>query len=119
MTVAVRKATGQDIEAFSSRPSNHTLRAFVGDLDGEIIALGGLATVKGRHYAFLDLTEKARPYKMHIMRAAIRVFKEARQSGIRFVYAEADANEPKSSTWLERLGFEPDPRADHLYILRL
>ena len=119
MTLVVRNATRQDIEAFTGRPNNPTIRAVAADLDGKIIAISGLAIVKGRYYLFLDIEEEARKYKMHIMRWAIRILAEAKESGVRFIFAEADTKEKKSTAWLERLGFQPDPRADHLYILRL
>lgn len=119
MTLTVRKATRADIETFAGRRNNETIRAFVGDLDGKIIGIGGLAVVKGRYYAFCDLEPEMRSYKMHIMRTAMKVFANARRAGVRFVFAEADTKEPKSVAWLTRLGFEPDSRAEHLYKLRL
>lgn len=111
----VRPATRQDVEAFAGKPNAQTVRAFVGDLDGKIIAIGGVAVVKGRHYAFLDLDEEARGYKMHIMRTALRMMQDASKRGVRFIFAEADQCEPKSDAWLKRLGFETDPRAQNLY----
>lgn len=111
----IRPATRGDIEAYASKPNAQTVRAFVGDLDGKIIAIGGIATVKGRHYAFLDLDEEARGYKMHIMRTALRMMQDASSRGVRFIFAEADQGEPKSDAWLKRLGFEADPRSSHLY----
>jgi len=118
-TPIIRAATKQDIESYAGRPSAQTIRAVVGELDGKIIAIGGLAAVKGRHYAFLDLSEEARGYKMHIMRAAIRMIQDASKRGVRFIFTEADTNEQKSIAWLKRLGFERDPRSNHLYRLRL
>jgi hypothetical protein len=114
VSLTVRPATRADIESYAGRPSAQTIRAIVGELDGEIIAIGGLAIVKGRYYAFLDLKEEARQYKMHIMRTAIRMLTEARRTGVRFIFAEADQSECKSVAWLRRLGFKPDPRSDHL-----
>lgn len=115
MALVVRPATRADIETYAGRPSNETIRAFVGELDGKVIAIGGLATVKGRHFAFLDLDEEARGYKMHIMRMALRMMQNASSRGVRFIFAEADQCEPKSDAWLKRLGFKPDPRSQNLY----
>ena len=115
MGLTIRPATRADIEAYSERPQSQTIRAIVGDLDGKIIGIGGLAIVRGRYYAFLDLRDEARDYKMHIMRGAMRILSQAKQSGVRFIFAEADQNECKSDAWLRRLGFKPDPRSDHLY----
>lgn len=111
----VRPATREDIDAFSSMTEKPTVKAWCGELDGKIIALGGLAFFRGRWFAFLDLTDEARPYKMTIMRMAIRVMAEAKTMGIRFVYADADTREPKSVEWLSRIGFHIDPRTNRLY----
>lgn len=115
MPLIVRPATREDITAFSSVKDTPTVKAWCGDLDGRIIALGGLSLTKGRWFAFLDLTEDARPYKMTLMRMAKRVMAEAARMGIRYVYTEADLDEPRSTEWLQRLGFEIDPRSEYLY----
>lgn len=106
----VRRATKADLEAFSDMENKPTLRAWVGDLDGEIIAIGGLAVFKGRYYAFIDLKPEARQFKIHIMRSAKRMLAEAKRSGIKYIYAECSPVEPKASAWLARLGF----RLSHL-----
>jgi N-acetylglutamate synthase-like GNAT family acetyltransferase len=108
--VTVRRATRADIEAFSDLANKPTIRAYVGVLDGEIIAIGGLAFSMGRWFAFCDLTEKARKYKLTIARVGKRIMDDAREMGLRFVYADADPNEPTAVRWLTSLGFEPDPR---------
>jgi N-acetylglutamate synthase-like GNAT family acetyltransferase len=113
--VTVRRATREDIEAFSDMENKPTVRAYVGEVDGAIIALGGLAFSGGRWIAFCDLTEKARTYKMTIARMGKRIIADAREMGLRFVYASADPNEPSAIRWLTSLGFEPDPRAPTLY----
>ncbi|MFW6028603.1 MAG: hypothetical protein ACOC9Q_03680 [bacterium] len=103
----VRPATREDIEAFSEEAGKPTIRAWVGDLDGEIVAIGGFARIRGRWFGFCDLTDDARPYKMTLMRAAHRAMKAAREQGIRFIYADADRSEPRAMHWLHSLGFEP------------
>lgn len=111
----VRPATKSDIEAFSSMANKPTVRAIVGEIDGKIIGLGGLALIKGRWFAFCDLTEEARAYKMTIARAAIRLMASARRDGIKFIYAEAAPDEPRALAWFASLGFTRDPRSDHFY----
>jgi hypothetical protein len=89
--------------------------AWAGELDGEIVALGGLAFSKGRWFAFCDLKPEARQFKMTIMRVAKRVLEDARERNIRFIYAEADPDEPKAVRWMQSLGFKPDERSGILY----
>lgn len=111
----VRPATRADIAAFSDQPEKPTLKAWVGEIDGKPVALGGFARFNGRWIAFCSLKNKARPHKMTIARTAIRIMEEARRQGIRFVYAEAEDDEPGSEKWLTRLGFHPDPRTPDIY----
>jgi hypothetical protein len=92
-----------------------TIKAWCGDLDGRIIALGGFARIKSRWFAFLDLTDDARLYKMTLMRTAKRMMADAEKMGLRFVYAEADPREPRATMWMESLGFVIDPRTNSLY----
>ena len=114
--LVVRPATAEDIATFSGNlPNRPTVRAVVGEIDGRIVGMGGFARTNARWIAFCDLTPEVRPYKMTIMRTALRLLCEARRDGIRFVYADADLNEPRSLAWLARLGFEPDPRSGTLY----
>lgn len=111
----VRPATREDIEAFSDIPNKPTLKAWVGEVDGEIVALGGFAFSKGRWFGFCDLKDEARRYKMTIARAAKMIIAEAKKQGIRFIYAEADKDEPSAVRWLTSLGFAVDPRTAFLY----
>lgn len=111
----MRPATQADIEAFSPLPGKPSLRALCMELDGRIIALGGLAWSQGRWFAFADLPQEARRYKMHILKAAKRLLADARRDGIRFIYAEMDHNERRAAAWLKSLGFHIDPRSGTLY----
>jgi hypothetical protein len=111
---SVRPATREDIEAFSPLRNKPTIKALAMECDGKIIGLAGYALVKGRYFGFCDLHEEARQYKMHIARAARRFLKAARDDGIKFIYAEADPEEPGAVRWLTSLGFTVDPRTSHL-----
>lgn len=111
----VRPATRDDIEAFSDLPDKPTLRAWAGEVDGKIVALGGFAFSHGRWFGFVDLTDEARKHKFTIARAAKMVLSEAKRQGIKFIYAEADPNEPGARRWLASLGFTVDPRTLYLY----
>ena len=113
--LAIRPATREDIEAFSDLPNKPTMRAWVAELDGRIVGLGGIALSKGRWFAFVDLKDEARPFKVTIARSALRFLDEARRDGIRFIYAEVSRHEPRALPWLLSLGFEFDQRSQHFY----
>lgn len=113
--VIIRPATSEDIDRFSPLRNKPSIKAWVAELDGKLIGLGGVALYGGRWYAFLDLEEEMRPYKMTLMRAAKRFFAEMRLQGVKFVYAEADLEESNAPRWLGSLGFSVDPRSGYLY----
>jgi hypothetical protein len=111
----VRPAAREDIEAFFGPRAKPTMKAWVGEVDGRPIGIGGLALAGGRWVAFCDLTPEARRYRRAIVRTARLIMEEARRSGIRFVYAAADMEEPMALRWLASLGFERDERSGRLF----
>jgi len=108
--VVVRRATPTELAALVPGDDRPTVKAWVGAVDGRIVGFGGLAFKQGRWIAFCELSEDARRHKRAIVRAGRNVIAEARRDGHRFVYAEADGNEPTARRWLESLGFQPDNR---------
>jgi hypothetical protein len=120
--ITVRDANQQDIAAFAKDMTSPTLRGWVGEVDGKVMALGGLAIVGGRHIAFLDVTDEGRNLlksSLHVRKALIRtarmVMEDARNRGVRFAFAEAEMKYQLADKMLEHLGFKPDPRAPDLY----
>ena len=121
--ITVRPANSQDIATFSGEMKAPTLRGWVGEIDGEMVALGGLAFRDGRWIAFMDVTSEGRQLlqeSMQVRKALIRtarmVMDEARKQGVRFVYAGAEMQYPLADKMLERIGFNEDPRAEHFYV---
>lgn len=115
MSTSVEPATQEDIALFAYDRDTPTMKAWVGKEDGETIALFGLARESdGRWFAFFDITDRARSHKKQIVRTARMVMQEARNMGLRYVYAVPDDNEPLARKWMQRLGFEPDPRSGTL-----
>jgi hypothetical protein len=121
--VTIREANREDINAFSGEMKAPTLRGWVGEIDGEMVALGGLAFRDGRWIAFMDVTSEGRQLlqeSMQVRKALIRtarmVMDEARKQGVRFVYAGAEMKYPLADKMLERIGFKPDSRAEQFYV---
>jgi len=85
-----------------------TVKAWVIDVDGRVVGMGGLAFSRGRWIAFCDLTDEGRHYKRAIVKAGRAVMQEAGRAGHQFIYAEADPDEPMADRWLRRNGFRPD-----------
>lgn len=111
----IRPATREDIDELSSLEGKPTVRAWCAELDGKPVALGGIAHCKGRWLAFFGQREEAEAYPITVARNAIRFFDQMRESGITFIYAERDFDEPTSGRWLESLGFELDPKSNYFY----
>jgi hypothetical protein len=111
----VRPATAKDLERYFPGVAKPTVKAWVGELDGELLGIGGVALCEGRWFGFCELTEAARPYKLRIARTAKMIMNEARKQGIRYLYASIDENEKGARRWVESLGFAPDQRTLHLY----
>lgn len=92
-----------------------TMRAWVANVEGEAVALFGLARgADARWYAFFDITDKARPHKKTIVRTGKMLMEETRKMGLRYVYAKPDPEEKLAARWLRSLGFEVDPRSGAL-----
>lgn len=113
--ITIRPATKEDMEQFKAYSEKPTMLAWVGEEDGEIIGIGGVARSKGYWIAFCDFTEKARKHKTKIVRTARMVMDEIAKRGIRYVYAEADHSEPRAVKWMESMGFTLDPRTQYFY----
>ena len=120
-TIIRRPASKADIERFAEMtdtPLWPTAKAWVGELDGEIVALGGFALVQGRWIGFVDVTKRGRKLlednmyvRAQFMRAMIMGLREMKTAGARFVYVEADTDQRQAEEVIRKLGFEPDPRS--------
>lgn len=107
MKVTVRPATRDDLLRYSGEERlGPTATAFIGEIDGEPVGIGGLAYRAGRVYAFCDLKPEAKQHPKALHAAALAVIKLARDLRHRFVFAEMDLSEPTAPRWLARLGFE-------------
>ena len=112
----VRPARAGDIEAYAATIGKPmvlpTVIAWAGEIDGRVVAIGGVAIAGGRHRAFIDLQPEARPWKMTIARSALRALSHLKALGVRYIYAEPDPDEPGAQRWLASLGFRPDQRSN-------
>lgn len=122
-----RPATREDIQAFAKAtdtPVTPTVKAWVGEIDGKMVALGGFGRGEdGRWIGFVDilpwgrdLLEKNLYVRAAFVRATVEALREAKQEGhIRFVYAKADMEQKRADELLLKIGFVEDPRSGYLY----
>lgn len=106
----MREATTADILAYlGGREPPATFRwAWVAEIGGEIMALGGIAqAANGRQVAWFDLKPEMRRHKVAIVRGARRFMDGARDRVTGTLVAYPDDGEPGAMKWLASLGFRP------------
>lgn len=115
----VRRARKGDLERFfgdEGMENSPSVRAWVGEKDGKVIVLGGIARGgDGRWYGFFDIKDAARCYDVLIARWARDGLKEFKEQGVKYIYATQDLSEKTAGKWLKKLGFHVDPRSKLLY----
>jgi GNAT superfamily N-acetyltransferase len=116
--VIVTRASAADIREYlgdraTSMPS---MVAWCGRVNGKIVGFGGYFKHQGRWHAYLDLEDKGKDYKFALALVAVRCLKHARDTGIQYIYTELQSEIPGASAFLQRLGFQLDPRT--LYYFR-
>ena len=79
MKPVIRPATKADLLAFRPDDKWPTVTATAAEVDGKLVAIGGLAYDHGRVLAFCELTDAARPYQLTLWRQMRRVVDEAKQ----------------------------------------
>lgn len=78
-----------------------------GETEGRVVGVGGLTSLpNGQIMAFTELSASAAKSPVALHRAALKVMAEAKERGIKRVYACADlARSEAAERWLKRLGF--------------
>lgn len=97
-------ATAADVRAFYGGPPPYSMRAYVALLGGAPVALGGIAYRSDTLYAFMELKDEIRPYKVTIGKFARRLVDIFGAGLPGMTIAQPD--EPTSARLLEWLGFE-------------
>ncbi len=113
MTEISREASKEDIEQYFPGVPKPTMRAWVGEIDGEMVAIGGWAFDGSRWYAFFDMSDKLEKMaknnfglKMMIAKTAKQIIMEADKQGILALYVMIDTEKQNAKRWLINLGFE-------------
>lgn len=114
--ITTRPATKDDINTFVEKYGADmkapTARAWVAELDGEMLAVGGIAYAGGFCLGFFELNERARELlkknmyvRAYWFKIAMTFLRQFREEGVRWIYTDADMTYPKADELLERLGF--------------
>lgn len=110
MRVKVRPATHADFMTLCGREPPYRCRAWAGEVDGRLVAIGGAAF--GMHptaaaTVFLEGSEEARRFPVALHRAALTALISLRNAGLTTIAMVVDTCKPRSEAWARRLGFEP------------
>lgn len=100
---SLRPATRADYREFYGEDPVNTMRAYVAELDGKVVGIGGTMCVQDSVYVFSDMKDELRPFKVSIFKFAKKV--DELLSGLPGVCI-ANPNEPNSERLLRSLGFE-------------
>jgi N-acetylglutamate synthase-like GNAT family acetyltransferase len=100
-----RPATLDDLIAFNGRRPEMTMRAFVAEEDGKVLATGGTYYSGGSMVVFCDLGDEIRKSPKSILKGAKYVMEKVRQMGVPVV-ALCSKTEPTAPGFLNHLGFE-------------
>lgn len=105
--VNIRIATAEDLILFHGKRPQFSCHALVGEVDGEIIAVGAIERPKDRLPSItLRVTDKARAYPLALHKSARRLLAWAQEMNLTPVIAIQDPGESGAARWLEVLGFE-------------
>lgn len=101
----LRPATPDDLVALHGKLPECTMRAHVAEVDGKVLAVGGVYYSSGSTFAFSYLSDEMRTHRKSIMRAArFAMHKVAALPGP--IYALCSQSEANAPEFLRRLGFE-------------
>lgn len=100
----IRNATQQDVEDWFGERPRFAVRAVVGELDGKVIAIGGVYREQRAMVGIAGLKPEMRSRKKDIVRmvkAGLNILQNYNT-----VVALPDKNEPTADAFIRHLGFE-------------
>jgi hypothetical protein len=111
MKVTLRPATRADFHALYGKDPAPRCRAWAGEVDGRLIALGG--AMYGVHpqaavTVFIEGIDEACRYPVALHKAALSTLCALKEAGLRDLALVVDESRPRAKAWAARLGFKPE-----------
>lgn len=104
--IILRPTVAADLPQVTSEPLPYRIRAITALAGDRVLGVGGIGfRPDGVVIAFVHMIDEARQYPLAIHRAGLMAMAMIRESGVPFVVAEAQPNNPAAGPWLLRLGF--------------
>ncbi len=117
VSVQISATTLADCERFFGKAPDWRIRAMTAHVDGEPVAIGGLAYLPDNTViAFLEGYDAVKRFPLSIHKAVRRGLEDARRRGVRRIVSIADESVEAAPRWLERFGFRVLDQAN-LYLL--
>ena len=120
MTSDIRVATANDVAIFYSESGmpQASIRAVVVEVDGDPIAIGGVALCNGGPVAFMNMRPSASNYPKLIMKATRMLVRNVFSRYRGPIYAIRDESIPTSFRYLTRIGFKPVEENSEVFVWR-
>lgn len=88
-------------------PPPYRSRAWAVKKDGRVIGIGGLTFPPDTHpVLWSNISDELRAMPVTLHKTGLRFVAEARQQGVRVMYATTDVGFEAGERWIRRLGFE-------------
>lgn len=110
----IRRATAEDLTTFWGRPPRYATKAHVVEVDGRVVAVGGVHYLPEGVMAFSDITDEAAKHPKQVMRCAHAVMGDIEKIRMK-VFAKRDLSRPTAHGFLTHLGFMP--LSEDVYVL--
>lgn len=98
-------ATAADIRAWYGKIP-YTMQCMLLEINGEPVAIGGLARQNGQMIAFMDMKPEAQKYPVLLMKSSKKVMNDIIEKSIANPVVKPDEQYPNARNFLKRLGFE-------------
>lgn len=102
--VTIRPATQKDVEEFYGKKPMYSMRAYVSEVGGVVVGIGGVCRQDGHMVAFSEMKPEMRKYKKDIVRGYYKIFEIIQEYNT--VFAVANPDEKLAKKLIKRLGFE-------------
>lgn len=102
----IREATKQDYEQVHDESLEHSVRAWVLDVNGMLCGIGGVVLVRGVYTMFVKLIDGIEIPKSIIVKALKQGWQLISQMQFVVLYAIKDAGLPTAHNLLEKFGFK-------------
>lgn len=116
MTNNIRYVTRDDLSGWYEKVPG-TMRAIALEVNGEVLAFGGVMRRDNQLVAFMEMKDEATKYPVSMVRAACKAIKEIISTYSQPVYAVVDEEWKSAPRFLEYCGFIDSGLSENIKVL--